>query len=94
MTFQILSSLCFIFFDYAVPELITCFLPLFLYEIIPFNALGLLFQLFTTKNPTEQHIAVALKALETLLQKQTEDQNDIDQLLEDINECFRNGQKE
>ena len=68
LTFQIISSACLIFFSIRVPELLTNILPLFLYKVIPFNALGLFIQLFTTANPTDQHIEVALEALKKAAQ--------------------------
>ena len=66
VSFQIISSICFSFLGIHVPEIITAILPLYVYGIFPFNALGLLTQLITTSNPTDEHIYVAVVALNAL----------------------------
>lgn len=70
-TFQLVSSICFNIFNFHIPEIITAILPLFVYGIFPFNLLGLLAQIFTTADPTEDHILVAVTALSTLLERES-----------------------
>ncbi len=67
VTFQILSSICYNYFNFHIPVIITMILPLCMYKMFPFNLLGLITQFITTKKPTKEHIAVAVEALSILL---------------------------
>ncbi len=69
VTFQIASSICLNLFNFHIPEIITAILPFYVYNIFPFNILGLFVQIFTTATPTTEHIAVAVRALSTLIEK-------------------------
>lgn len=67
VTFQLISSICLEFFSFHIPEFIPLTLPLYVFKLFPFNALGMLVQLFTTATPTSKHIYVAFCALSTLI---------------------------
>lgn len=67
VTFQLASSICLNFFSFHIPEIITAILPFYAYKIFPFNLLGMFAQIITTAPPTAEHIAVAERALSTLI---------------------------
>ena len=67
VTFQLASSICLNLFSFHIPEIITAILPLYVYNIFPFNLLGMFTQIITTANPTAKHIKVAVQALSTLI---------------------------
>lgn len=67
LCFQIISSLSMFLCNFHIPEIITSALPFFVYNIFPFNILGLLMQLATTSEPTAAHIEVAMRALNRLV---------------------------
>lgn len=67
VTFQLASSICLNLFSFHIPEIITAILPFYVYNIFPFNLLGMITQLFTTATPTAKHITVAVRALSTLI---------------------------
>ena len=67
VTFQLASSICLNLFSFHIPEIITAILPLYVYNIFPFNLLGMFAQIFTTATPTVEHITVAVRALSTLI---------------------------
>lgn len=71
VTFQLFSSVCYIFFEFHIPEIITAMLPMYVYIFFPFNVLGLIAQIFTTATPNDEHITVALKALITLVKNES-----------------------
>lgn len=70
VTFQIASSMCLELFNFHIPEILTAILPFYVYNIFPFNLLGLVTQVFTTANPSDEQITVALRALSTLLESE------------------------
>lgn len=72
VTFQLASSICFNLLNFHIPEIITGILPFYVYNIFPFNLLGMLAQLITTATPTADHINVAVQALSTLINNQNE----------------------
>jgi len=67
VTFQLASSICLNIFGFHIPEIITAIVPFYTYNIFPFNILGMFTQLITTATPTTKHIAVAVRALSTLV---------------------------
>ncbi len=67
VTFQLASSICLSYFNFHIPEIITAALPFFVYNIFPFNLLGMLAQILTTATPANEHIAVAVQALSELV---------------------------
>ncbi len=67
VTFQLASSICLKIFGFHIPEIITAIVPFYTYNIFPFNILGMFTQLITTATPTTKHIAVAVRALSTLV---------------------------
>ena len=67
VTFQLTSSICWNLFNFHIPEIITAILPFYVYNIFPFNLLGIIIQLFTTAVPTAEHITVAVQALSALV---------------------------
>lgn len=67
VTFQLASSICLNLFNFHISEIITAILPFFVYNIFPFNLLGMFAQIITTANPTDEHITVAVQALSTLI---------------------------
>ena len=71
VTFQLVSSVCYIFFEFHIPEIITAMLPMYVYKLFPFNVLGLIVQIFTTATPNDEHITVALEALITLVKNES-----------------------
>ncbi len=68
VTFQLSSSICLSHFDFHIPEIITAILPFYVYNIFPFNLLGMFAQIITTAPPTTAHITVAVQALSTLIE--------------------------
>lgn len=72
VTFQLASSICLNLFNFHIPEIITAILPFFVYNIFPFNLLGMFAQIITTANPTAEHITVAVQALSTLIKIESE----------------------
>lgn len=71
--FQIISSICMNQFGIHIPEIITVFVPLLLYNRFPFNLFGVLTQCITTSEPDEKHLQVAICALEEILQSAEKD---------------------
>lgn len=67
VTFQLASSIGLSLFSLHIPEVITAILPFYVYNVFPFNLLGLLAQIITTATPTDKHIVVAVRALTTLI---------------------------
>ena len=67
VTFQLASSICLNLFSFHIPEIITAILPFYVYNIFPFNLLGMFTQIITTAPPTAEHITVAVRALSTLI---------------------------
>lgn len=67
VTFQLASSICLNLFSFHIPEIITAILPFYVYNIFPFNLLGMFAQIITTAPPTAEHITVAVRALLTLI---------------------------
>lgn len=76
VTFQVVSSIAIEIFGLHIPEIITGILPIFVYNIFPFNFLGILLQLITTAPPDFKHITVAVKALSTLIAKESESESE------------------
>ena len=62
--------MCLELFNFHIPEILTAILPFYVYNIFPFNLLGLVTQVFTTANPSDEQITVALRALSTLLESE------------------------
>lgn len=77
--FQIVSSVCMIFFDFHVPEIITAAAPFLLYNRFPFNILGCLVQGITTTEPDEKHLLVGICALEEMLKTAEKEMKTIDE---------------
>lgn len=71
--FQIISSICMKKFGIHIPEIITVFAPLLLYNRFPFNFFGLIIQYITTTEPEEKHLQVGICALEEMLQAAEKD---------------------
>lgn len=67
VTFQLASSICLNLFNFHIPEIITAILPFYVYNIFPFNIMGMFAQIITTAPPTAEHITVAVRALSTLI---------------------------
>ncbi len=67
--FQILSSILFGCYGIHIPEIVTIILPFIVYKMFPFNLLGIFVQCFTTKEPSNEHLKVAMTALNTLIEK-------------------------
>ena len=72
VTFQLASSICLSYFSLHIPEIITAILPFFVFNIFPFNLLGMFVQIFTKATPTTEHITVAVQALLTLIKMESE----------------------
>lgn len=72
VTFQLASSICLNLFSFHIPEIITAILPVYVYNIFPFNLLGMLSQIITTAPPTAEHINVAVCALAKLIKIESE----------------------
>lgn len=77
--FQIVSSVCMIFFDFHVPEIITAAVPFLLYNRFPFNILGCLTQYLTTAEPDEKHLQVGICALEEMLKAAEKESKIVDE---------------
>lgn len=73
VTFYLISSIYFSITGNQIPEIFTARLPWFLYSVFPFNILGLLAQLISTKEPDDKHLKVAAVALITLISKYKEE---------------------
>ena len=71
VTFQLASSICFYFFNFHIPEIITAILPYYVFNIFPFNLLGMFTQIITTATPTTEHISVAIMALSALVETES-----------------------
>lgn len=69
VTLQLVSAICMFWFNFHIPEYMTIVVSLCIYDVFPFNLLGMFMQLFTTATPTRKHIYVAVRALTTLLEK-------------------------
>lgn len=67
LTFQLMASICYIFWNFHIPEVITIIMPFITYRIIPFNFLGIISQiLFTTKEPKNKYINMVLELVENI----------------------------
>lgn len=66
ITTQIIGFVVYIYANFKIPELILFAIPVFFSSKFPFNLLGLFMQFFTTNQPEDENIELAITALETL----------------------------
>ena len=82
LMFQIIAALSMAIFHFHISEFFTVVLTLILFKYIPFNLMGLLMQKFTTSEPSDDQIEVALTALNEIRKreelKEQEDLNTTD----------------
>lgn len=66
---QIIGFIVFLKFGYKISEIILFLISFFLAPYFPFNILGLFSQLFTTKEPMDENIELAIAAVSALEDK-------------------------
>ncbi len=67
ITGQLIGYFVYLSFGFMIPELLLFIIPLFLHSIFPFNLLGKLLQFFTTDEPDDDNIELAIVALTELM---------------------------
>ena len=63
---QIIGFFVYQNFGYIIPEAVLVIVPVFVYYIFPFNFLGNIAQLWTTSEPEDENISLAIAALTAL----------------------------
>ena len=66
ITTQLIGFWAYFYAGFKIPELILFLIPLFFSNFVPFSLLGLFAQLFTTHQPDDENIELAIAALESL----------------------------
>jgi len=89
ITAQIIGFIVYINFGVVISEKMLYIIPLFLHGIFPFNLFGKLLQFFTTAQPDDSNVDLAIAALEALYENENP-KMDPDELAEYANSIFRN----
>ena len=65
-TTQIIGFIVFVTKGYAIPEILLFIIPILFQSVFPFNLLGKIAQFFTTREPEDENIELAIAAITAL----------------------------
>ena len=76
ITSQIIGYIVYIYFGFAIPEIVLFLIPIFFRTIFPFYFIGEIAQLFTTAKPKRRNLELAIATIAELERIVTEEENE------------------